>query len=441
MVTRHANDPTLTARPTSRRPYVIATAVGSVLAACVAIMLLVNLPRFDEPLDPALAALENSRPAFVEDNAYPAALEFLAPDARNPRVAESARELREKFASLKCYARLYLDCAERLIADVAGADALHPRSAVLFERYDALVRHAHFVESPDENGDTPFPPYGAIRDVARLRLAISYRSGSTPEFLQEAAEDLAFWKTVLRESDSMGSKMVALACLQDALDFLSTLLRERVLHETEVAYLERLVSPFSREESDIGEAFLAEARVAVRSEVPPVAAGASWLTRLLMQRNATLNQLYREEIVLMQQRARLSAREFFEQGGHEPLRRELRVSPRTLYNFGGKLAMSRSPWDAHELPARVHDQNGRISLVLLQAEIERARGADVAAVVRASKHRNPYTGEAMVYDAGSQVISFKCLHTAFHPPEPPDRCAVAVAPLEGRAVAGKYPIT
>jgi hypothetical protein len=190
-----------------------------------------------------------------------------------------------------------------------------------------------------------------------------------------------------------------------------------------------------------GELFLEEARVAVRSESLPVAWDASWLTRLLLQRNATLNQLYRDEIVVMQERARLSASEFYEQGGHEPLRRELRLKPQTLYNFGGKLALSRSPWDAHEFPARVHDENGRISLVLLQAEIERSPGADVAAIVRASTHRNPYTGEAMAYDAETGVISFKCLHTAFHPPAPPDLCAVAVGPLGDKPAVRRYPVS
>ncbi|MBC8027757.1 MAG: hypothetical protein H7Y89_17325, partial [Steroidobacteraceae bacterium] len=440
MVVSNANNLTSTPRPARRRLYVVA-AFGGVLVACAAVVLFINLSRFDEPLDPALAALETSRPAFAPDNAYPAALEFLAADARNPHVAEIAGDIRKNFESLKCYARRYLDCAELLIAEVAGIDALQPRAAVLFERYDALVRHTHFVDTPERDAETRFPRYNAIRDVARLRLAISYRSESTPEFLIEAEEDLAFWKTVLREGDSLGTKMVALAHLQDTLDFLSTLLRERELHETEVTFLEQLVSPFSREESNISEAFLAEARTAVWSEIPPVAADASWLTKLLMQRNATLNQLYHEEIVLMQQRARVGANEFYEQGAHEPLRRELRLVPRTLYNFGGKLALSRSRWDAHEFPARVHDQNGRISLVLLQAEIERTPGADVAAVVRASKHRNPYTSEAMEYDPGAGVISFKCQHTAFHPPEPPDLCAVAVAPLGDKPVVRKYPVT
>jgi hypothetical protein len=437
MALRNANNPTSASPPARRRPSVAAAAFGGVVAVSAAVVLLVNLSWFDEPLDPALAALENSPREFFEDNAYPAALAFLAADARDLRVEKTAGEIRAKFASLKCYARRYLDCAERLIADVSPVDDWQARVALLFERYDALVRHTHYSEIDEGDVSPRFPP-GAIRDVERLRLAASYRNESTQEFLKKAVIDVVFWKTVLREADSLGMKMSSLASLQDALDFLSTVLRERDLTEADVAYLEQSVTPFSREEADISEAFLSEARTAVRSEVPPVAADASWLTKLVMQRNATLNQLYREEIVLMQQRARLSASEFHEQGGHEPLRRELRLSPRTLYNFGGKLALSRSLWDAHEFPARVHDQNGRISLVLLQAEIERSPGADVAAVVRGSKHRNPYTGEAMEYDPGTQVISFKCLHTAFHPPEPPDRCAVAVSPLGEKPIKGRY---
>ena len=65
-------------------------------------------------------------------------------------------------------------------------------------------------------------------------------------------------------------------------------------------------------------------------------------------------------------------------------------------------------------------------LILLQAQLEQSRAADVATIVQASEHRNPYTGDAMEYDATAGTIRFTCLHTAFHPPEPDDQCAVAL---------------
>jgi hypothetical protein len=97
-----------------------------------------------------------------------------------------------------------------------------------------------------------------------------------------------------------------------------------------------------------------------------------------------------------------------------------------FYNFGGKLALSRSTWDAHQFPSRVHDEDGRVELILLQAQVEEHPELDIATIVGTSGHRNPYTGNAMEYDSRARTISFPCLHTAFHPPEPADQCAVAL---------------
>ncbi len=153
---------------------------------------------------------------------------------------------------------------------------------------------------------------------------------------------------------------------------------------------------------------------------------------LLLQKNATFNQQFRETIEPLRGLSSLDAREYYDQKAYEPLRREFRVAPGMFYNFGGKLALSRSPWDAHLFPARVHDEDGRITLLLLQAQIEERPDLDVATLVRSSTLRNPYTGEAMEYDARAGTLGFACLHTAFHPPEPADQCAVARRGLIGR---------
>jgi hypothetical protein len=97
-----------------------------------------------------------------------------------------------------------------------------------------------------------------------------------------------------------------------------------------------------------------------------------------------------------------------------------------IYNLGGKLALSRSTWDGHLFPARVHDEDGRIMLLLLQAAIEERPNMEVARIVGSSSLRNPYTGQAFEYDPKAHTIGFACLHTAHHPPEPPDRCLVAL---------------
>jgi len=426
------------------------------LALLPLLVLIVNLSWFDEPLLPELASLRTPQLVSMDDNAYVFAFGFLAADERAPRVAgqEIVQALREryergqrialgpeevavilggsdleatwqtKFKSLVCNARVYMDCAERLIAEVAQTDSQHPRLSILLDRYDKFLRQTRFEENGERDAYTPFPPYRQLRDVGRLRLAISYRDESTLEFLEKTAGDFESWVTILRESEALATKMVSLAGIQDDLDFVSTLMRNRPLGDDDLHLIDRFLRPFTSEESDIGEAFVSEARIALLSEPHPMITRSSWITRLMLQENAALNEEYLAVFVPMRLRASLSAREYYRQRAYERLPYHIRTFPPPLFNLGGKLALRSSVWfpDAQLYLARVHDQNGRISLVSLQAEIEQRPDTAVEDVVRLSMHRNPYTDDPMEYDAQAQTIGFKCLHTVFHPPAPPDVC-------------------
>ncbi len=78
-------------------------------------------------------------------------------------------------------------------------------------------------------------------------------------------------------------------------------------------------------------------------------------------------------------------------------------------------------YNVQDYITRVHDLAGRISLVLLQAEIEEHSAQSAAAIARSSEHRNPYTLEPMDYDAQARTLSFKCLAE-----NTSDVCAVAL---------------
>jgi hypothetical protein len=313
-----------------------------------------------------------------------------------------------------------------LIATAASLDPNEPQLALLFARYETLLKQAHYVETPAPDPMTPWPPLGPIAELGRLRLAISFRTDPTAVFLEKASQELAFWRMTLREAQLLGTKMSALAAIRWANDFLSTLMRERQLDASDLTQLRGFIRPFTDEESDIGDAFLSESRTALLGGMPSVTSDASCVVRLLLQKNATFNQQFRETIEPMRARSSLDAREYYDQRAYEPLRHEFHLAPGMFYNFGGKLALSRSTWDAHYFPSRVHDEDGRITLLLLQAELEDRPDLDVATFIRSSTLRNPYTGEEMEYEAGARTIGFECLHTASHPPEPADQCAVAL---------------
>jgi hypothetical protein len=455
-----------------RRPLVrLAAWLLITLVAALLVVFLLNLSRFDEPLLPELEALRKSKSAPLDDNAYPYAMGFLAAEPRDPRAAgveiigilqarrdrgepatigkeekqailgaplashglgigSRATEMRPSALTssfgLVCQPRVSLDCAHRLIATAASLDPNEPQLALLFARYETLLKQAHYVETPAPDPMTPWPPLGPIAELGRLRLAISIRTDPTAVVLEKASQELAFWRMTLREAQLLGTKMSALAAIRWADDFLSTLMRERQLDASDLTQLRGFVRPFTLEERDIGAAFLSESRTSLLGGMPSVAVDASWLVRLLLQKNATFNQEFLETIEPMRGRASLVAREYYEFKAYEPLRHVFHLSPSMFYNFGGKLALSRSPWDAHQFPSRVHDEDGRISLLLLQAEIEERPDLDVAALVRSSALRNPYTGEPMEYDSRARTLGFACLHTASHPPEPGDQCNVAL---------------
>jgi hypothetical protein len=441
----------------------------AVASAMLAVVLL-NVSWFDEPLVPELEALRKPQPVTLEGNAFPYALGFLAAEGRDPRasgveivrILQARRERGEPATISKeekdnilgervtleglglrsrpnnapsagvkslgrvCLPRYRLDCAQQLIASAASLDPKQPPLAVLLARYEVLLQQAHYVEAPAPDPMTPWPPLGPIQELGRLRLAISFRTDPTAVFLEKASQELRFWRMTLRDAQLLGAKMSGLAAIRWTHDFLSTLMRERELDAGDLERLRGFVRPFTREERDIGAAFVFESRTSLLGGTPYVAFDAPWVMRLLLQKNATFNQEYRETIEPMQWRSSLDSREYYAQKAYAPLPHEFRPAPAMFYNLGGKLALSRSTWDLHQCVSRVHDEDGRISLLLLQSQIEERPELDVAELVRSSALRNPYTGEAMDYDSRAGTLSFTCLHTAFHPPEPPDRCAVAL---------------
>jgi hypothetical protein len=467
---RFDSDPSLHNSCLTRRTRIVGGLLG-VLLALALLITAINQPWFDEALAPELVALRESKPAPLEDNAYPFALGFLAAADRDPRAAgieiirilQARRDrgepatiskeekdairgqpltldglgtrslpIAEPSAATKtigqaCLPRYDLDCAHRLIAQAEPLDPREPPLAVLFPRYETLLQQAHYVETPAPDPMTPWPPLAPIQELGRLRLAISFRTDPTPVFLEKASQELAFWRMTLREAQLLGTKMSALATIRWTNDFVSTLMRERQLDAGDLERLRGFVRPFTREESDIGAAFLSETRTALLGGKPYVGDDPSWVVRLLLQKNATFNQESRETIEPLRALSSLDARRYYAQKAYEPLRHEFQLAPGMFYNLGGKLALSRSTWEGQLFPARVHDEDGRITLLLLQAQIEERPDLDVATIVRSSSLRNPYTGEPMDYDARAGTIGFACLHTAHHPPEPADRCMVAVS--------------
>jgi hypothetical protein len=316
-----------------------------------------------------------------------------------------------------------------LIADFDNADELPARLRVLLDRYETILQMPRFEENQEFDAYTPLPPYGLVMQAARVRLADSYQNAPTSTFLADIGADIRFWRLMLRDGQSLVAKMVALAGLRNDTSFLSTLIRSRPLSNDELAQIASILAPLSEDERDIGETFLAEMRISLMSAKPfaVVMDGPAWINRLALQENATINENYIGLWVPLRLRAAMSAEEFYRGLGQADLSNPVRLFPPPLYNLGGKRTLN---WAGSQVGfqgyiSRVHEQDGRIALVLLQAEIAASPDRRVEDVVQSSRYRNPFTGEPMNYDRDEQTIGFDCLSNS------DDRCMLRIGTPNG----------
>src|SRR5690606_36310481 len=163
-----AGDTSMDVRKSARA---LAIRGGWLLAILAAAAVAINLSWFDEPLYPEIERLREPNAVSMTNNAYPLIYGFAAADDRDARTAGLAivDALRERRAlgqpitlaademadmlggtgldeawqsgveSLPCNSRLSLDCADRLLAEIEHGEAVHPRLAVLLERYEQVL--------------------------------------------------------------------------------------------------------------------------------------------------------------------------------------------------------------------------------------------------------------------------------------------------------------
>lgn len=427
------------------------------IAFLIAATLFINLPWFDDPLHPELVSLGSPRPVSMNDNSYPLIHGFSAAEdkdayavglaiVRNMRErhqqgektpigteemsdllggADLDKEWRSSVQSVYCNSRLAIDCAGLLIAEIERLDFDQPRLRRLLERYGQILQAQRFQENEEVDSSTPWPAYGLLMHVARVRLASSFQHDTAEHFLAKVEEDIRFWRIMLRDGQSLIAKMVALAGFRNDLEYLSAFMRLRDLDSNEIQSIRDFLRPLTSDELDIGESFLAEFRMSLLSDnsLFVILGDYSWVTKLFLQDRATLNEYYLKTVMPLMLRASLSAEEFYDQRGYDKLVYRFRVFPPPLFNLGGKLALKRmsSEYSVQDYISRMHDVDGRVALVLLQAEIEESSDLGAEDILQSSAYRNPYTGEAMRYDTSANTIGFECLTE-----NPTDVCSVRI---------------
>ncbi|MDQ2640375.1 MAG: hypothetical protein M3Y79_07335 [Pseudomonadota bacterium] len=418
--------------------------IAALAGILIAVTLFINLPWFDEELHEDLVPLTSPRDVPLEGNAYPLVVGFLAAADQDPREAglriiEAQREhfrtsghtgrppnadrallpgalpapsWRQFIGGDTCDPRTELDCADRAIAALAAKPVDDPAVQLLMARYQRILEESRFEET-QEFGAANLPDYGALLTIARLRLAQSAREADFSRVLAIVGEDMRFWKRVLEGDGTLMAKMLALAGIRSGAIYLSALMRLRTPGENELRQMPLVISRFAEGERDIGETFMAETRFGLLGDPKLGGTASTPLGGLLGQENATLNDYYTSIVLPLRLLASLDASEFHRQKLDTPKHYRMQLMPPPLYNLAGKqfvkIRMSIGMSAYQDYIARVHDVDGLIALVLLQAEIALNKEKPVEEVVAESQHRNPYTRAAMDYDAAAGTISFSCL--------------------------------
>lgn len=285
----------------------------------------------------------------------------------------------DRYPSVSCNARSQLGCLERLRQDLARTPVEDPRLRLMLNRYRALRNRTGFDEAALLQSRSPLQTnYGMLLRLARLNTALRLHEDGMDAALSELQADRVFWEMMLRESDSMLARMVAVAGLWTQLQFVSELVATQTLTPEQLQQGDAIVRALPPQARDLGAAFATEQAYLVE-ELHELQAQSPLPRRLLvgltMQPNATLNRFNRQITRPMIDLAKLGPVKF-RQRAEKGLQPDFshRVFPPGLYNLGGTLLLrqfrSYRPWD---YIGRIHDLSAMLGLVRLQIRIQQAR--------------------------------------------------------------------
>jgi hypothetical protein len=419
-----------------------------VLGLAVLALIVVNLDVFDQDLDDTSVHHRISLPAGAEgppaDEAMLYMLGLTAASDRDPqqvgavRLAENgdsadssgttddaARDVTwlDRYPSASCNSRSQLGCLDRLLQDLATQPVEDARLRLMLDRYRALRRRTDFDETTVLQSESSLrPDYGMVLRLARMNAAVALHTQGAGAALSELAADRVFWEMMLRRSDSLLARMVAVAGLWSQLQFVSELIATQSLTPDQLQQAAMIVRALPAEAKDLGSAFATEQRM-LPVELRALRARSSLPRRFFIalseQPNATSNRFNRQVTRPMVELAGESPAEFRRRVDQD-LAPDFgyRVFPPGLYNLGGTMLLqsfrSVRPWD---YIGRVHDLSGMLGLVRLQIEIAQARSLapgpvasndQVQEVIASSRERDPYSGQAMQWDQVSQTLGFNC---------------------------------
>jgi hypothetical protein len=418
------------------------------------ITLITNMDIFDEELNPELVSLlEPDQFIPDSDNGYVYFVGLLTSQDKDPltvgseyidilsRYSEGDSIDLDKFKAkhfpseitgafnfnaqnldFECDYKLSETCLKQYTTQYTKVITSKSLNKLLLERYSELVGYQDFQEKPELGSVTEIPPYQPVLLLSKNYLAFSYQE-SPAAFLQALKNDMAFWKTVARQSNTLIAKLVAFSSLENHIYLASLFIQDNNLTEVETLHLKELLSALTMEQFDIAEAFISEEKWGFKymQEIEKYTNSLLQdLSLLFLQRNATSNQHYNYVTKPLLRISKLSTRSFYEQKSqcldratcpfyaysHYYSYSELGTN--FLYNpIGKKLNMAAIP-NYSDYIEGMHQVATYLNLVRLQLEIASSPEIPADDIVKQSTIKNPITGQPMDIDTEKRVISYQC---------------------------------
>ena len=314
------------------------------------------------------------------------------------------------YPSANCNPRGEENCFAGLLTQVEAQPLSEPRLLTQLNRYNDIIKLPHFIEDIRWMDYTsPLPDYYVIMQMGKLSQANAYLSSGLNGLIDNSQTDIQFWRMTLRECQTLIGKMVAIASLRRNLSALSYAINQETnLSPTQAQSLKALLNPLTPGELSMEKTLMGELRFIVensQSAPDQIPEGESPILALLTQSRASTNLLYRQTLKPAFELNRLSAKDFYE-AAQTPVK-AIEFSRLNPYNLGGKIYASKN-WQYSPYIGRAHDLAGIYSLVALQLELKTNPPQDVAAAIKSSIYKNPYTGKHFDYDSTTNTLSFKC---------------------------------
>lgn len=323
------------------------------------------------------------------------------------------RDWQADYPAASCTSRTELGCFGKLLAEMDRLPLSNNRLLEMLVRYRNIRQQDHFAEIRSQDLSSQQPAFGLYMQLSKLNLVDAYLTQGAAGFLAELEREDRFWRMMLKEGDSLLAKMVAVSGLWTNLQFLNEYLNRHTPDHAQMAAVEELLRPLTTEQLDIAESFASELRYLFPGTQLPGMNVESWPARWFvaatLQEHATINAFYVNVTQPLMKLSRVNARDFQRESGRFGQANERGIFPPSLYNLGGRFWSSPLNYaGAPNYIGRMHDLNGMFSLLRIRLETLQSGAASVESLLGESRHRNPYTGQAMAYDPQSRLLGFAC---------------------------------